>query len=53
MLYHEFLALGGCALFDEEPPKLTDPEFAFRPFEQVERQYLETLMRLFDTEDKT
>lgn len=46
MLYHEFLALGDCALFEEAPPKLTDPEFAFRPFEQVEKQYLDTLEKL-------
>ncbi len=53
MLYHEFLALGGCALFDEAPPKLTEPEFCFRPFEEVERQYLETLKSLYNNmEDK-
>lgn len=49
MLYHEFLALGGCALFDEVPPKLTEPVFDFRPFEQVEKQYLETLFSLYNT----
>ena len=51
MLYHEFLALGGCALFDEAPPKLTDPEFTFRPFDEVERQYMETLMDLIKSEE--
>lgn len=51
MLYHEFLALGGCALFDEAPPKVTQPVFSFRPFEQVEKQYLDTLTVLYSTED--
>lgn len=51
MLYHEFLALGGCALFDEAPPKLTAPEFTFRPFDEVERQYMETLMDLIKSEE--
>ena len=52
MLYHEFLALGGCALFDEAPPKITDPEFAFRPFDEVEVQYLKTLMELLNSEEQ-
>ncbi len=53
MLYHEFLALGGFALFDEAPPKLSDPAFEFLPFEQVERQYLDTLSELYNTENIT
>ena len=52
MLYHEFLALGGCALFDQAPLKITEPEFTFRDFKDVEQQYLETLNALYNTEDK-
>ena len=54
MLYYEFLTLGGCALFDEAPPKLTEPVFDFRPFEHVEQQYFATLLSLYNTttEDK-
>ena len=52
MLYHEFLALGGCALFDEAPPKITDPEFAFRPVDEVEVQYLKTLRELLNSEEQ-
>lgn len=52
MLYHEFLALGGCALFDQAPLKITEPEFSFRDFKDVEQQYLETLNALYNTEDK-
>ena len=51
MLYHEFLALGSCALFDSAPPKLTEPEFRFVPFEQTEKDYLEKLRSLY-TEEK-
>lgn len=52
MLYYEFLALGGCALFDEAPPKQSEPLFGLRPFEETERLYLDRLNDLY-TEDKT
>lgn len=51
MLYYEFLALSGHALFDEPPKKLTQPDFSFRPFEETERLYLEKLEYL--REDKS
>lgn len=46
MLYYEFLALSGHALFDEAPPKLTQPDFSFRPFEETERLFLDRLEQL-------
>lgn len=51
MLYYEFLALGGHALFDEAPKKQSQPQFEFRPFEETEQKYLAALNELY-TEDK-
>ena len=44
------VVVGGCALFDEAPPKLSEPVFEFIPFEETERLYLSRLNDLF-TED--
>lgn len=51
MLYHEFLELGGLALFDRAPEISTHPDFGFVPFEQTEKKYLETLGMLFSAEE--
>lgn len=51
MLYHEFLALGGLALYDTAPEIKTIPDYSFIPFEKTEKIYLETLNRLLSTED--
>ena len=48
MLYYEFLELGGFPLYDSAPEKLTDPCFAFQPFTETERQYLDTLNKLLE-----
>ena len=50
MLYYEFLELGGHALFDEAPPKLTAPEFVCVPFEETERQFMTVLHNLLTEE---
>ena len=52
MLYHEFLALGGHALYDEAPAILTRPAFEFIPFEETERQYMIVFNELFTEETK-
>ncbi len=46
MLYHEFLTLGGLALYDSAPEILSQPDFGFVPFEIIEKQYLTTLNSL-------
>lgn len=46
MLYHEFLALGGLALYETAPEIRSAPDFGFVPFEQTERQYLAVLNSL-------
>lgn len=51
MLYHEFLALGGLALYDEAPAIFSDPDYSFVPFEVIEKRFLNTLDELY-TEDK-
>lgn len=48
MLYHEFLALGGLALFESAPEIITVPDYSFIPFDQTEKIYMETLNKLFD-----
>lgn len=48
MLYYEFLELGGFPLYDSAPEKLTEPCFAFQPFTETERQYLDTLNKLLE-----
>ncbi len=40
MLYHEFLALGGLALYEEAPEILSEPDYGFLPFEETERIFL-------------
>ncbi|MBQ9947303.1 MAG: phosphohydrolase [Oscillospiraceae bacterium] len=47
MLYHEFLALGGLALFDTAPEIKTQPDYSFVAFEQTEKQFLKTLDMLY------
>lgn len=51
LLYHEFLALGGLALYDTAPAIMSGPDFGFQPFEQTEKKYLEVLNELFITEE--
>lgn len=51
MLYHEFLELGGLALFETAPEIRTSPDYGFVPFEQTEKKYMEILNRLLTTED--
>lgn len=51
MLYHEFLALGGLALYDEAPVILSQPDYSFVPFEETERCFTDTLNELYTTED--
>ena len=46
MLYHEFLALGGLALYDAAPEIVSAPDFGFVPFEQIEKSYLAVLESL-------
>ncbi len=48
MLYHEFLALGGIALFDEAPIIFSRPDYGFVPFDEVEREFLDTLEELYN-----
>lgn len=50
MLYYEFLALGGHALYYEAPAKVTQPEFEFRPFEETEKHYMTVFNNLFTEE---
>ncbi len=52
MLYHEFLALGGLALFDTAPEIITKPDYSFIPFEETEKRFLQTLSALYITEEK-
>ncbi len=52
MLYHEFLALGGLALYDQPPQILSAPDFGFVPFEETERLFLQTLNTLLTEEMK-
>ncbi len=49
MLYHEFLALGGLALYDEAPLIASAPDYSFVPFEETEKRFLETLDKLYKT----
>ncbi len=51
MLYHEFLELGGLALFEAAPEIKSKPDFGFMPSDIIEKQYLETLNSLLSTED--
>lgn len=53
MLYHEFLALGGLALYETAPEIKTSPDYGFVPFDAVEREFLRTLNDLYYMEDKT
>ncbi len=46
MLYHEFLALGGLALYETAPEIKTKPDYKFQPFELTEKIYTETLETL-------
>ena len=48
LLYHEFLELGGLALFEAAPEIRTAPDFSFIPFEETEKIYLDTLNRLYN-----
>lgn len=50
MLYHEFLELGGHALFDEAPEIITAPFFGFIPFEETEEQFMTVFKNLFTEE---
>lgn len=52
MLYHEFLTLGGLALYDSPPKILTSPDYSFVPFEETEKRFMDTLNVLTTTEDK-
>ncbi len=51
MLYHEFLALGGLALYEEEPVILSQPDYSFVPFEQTERLFMQKLDELYKAEE--
>lgn len=51
MLYYEFLALGGLALFDSAPEISSQPDFSFLQFEIIEKQFTETLNKLLITEE--
>ncbi len=51
MLYHEFLELGGLALYDEAPMILSQPDYSFIPFEETEKLFLQTLGELYNTEE--
>ena len=43
MLYHEFLALGGLALYETASEINSAPDFGFVPFEETERRFLDKL----------
>lgn len=52
MLYHEFLALGGLALYEKAPEILSQPDYSFVPFEETKILYMQTLRTLYKiTED--
>ncbi len=46
MLYHEFLTLGGLALYDAPPEIKSTPCFDFVLFDETEKLYLSTLSEL-------
>ena len=48
MLYHEFLTLGGLALYETAPEIRSAPDFGFVPFEQTESTYMAVLNSLLD-----
>ncbi|MGN0687552.1 MAG: phosphohydrolase [Oscillospiraceae bacterium] len=50
MLYHEFLALGGLALYESAPQIISAPDFSFVPFEKTEQGFLSTLNSLIKGE---
>lgn len=49
LLYHEFLALGGLALYESAPELLSQPRFETLPFEETEALYLKKLEHLRGT----
>lgn len=51
MLYHEFLELGGLALYENAPEISSSPDFGFVPFETTERTFLSTLNDLLNKGD--
>lgn len=51
MLYYEFLALGGLALFDSVPEISSKPDFGFVQFEIIEKRFTDTLNKLLITEE--
>lgn len=52
LLYHEFLKLGGLALYESAPPLRSNPDFGFQPFERTEKRYLDKLDELLSMEDR-
>ncbi len=52
MLYHEFLALGGLALYEEAPEILTKPDYSFVPFEETEKLFLSIVNVLLEEDNQ-